>query len=143
MGRSFLAIFFGIIIAHIVIGCVEWVSYQVYPIPPNIDINDMKAVSEWVASLPLGAFLFILLAWLLGTTAGTAWAARFEDQRPLLHAYIVGGIMLALGIANMQAIEHPIWFQVLGIIVFPIGTAAGHHLAKRPIDPGTRPETQT
>jgi hypothetical protein len=143
MGRSFLAIFFGIIIAHIVIGSIEWVGYQVYPIPPDIDITDMNAVSEWVANLPIGSFFIVLLAWFLGTSAGTAWAARFEDHRPMLHACIVGGIMLALGIKNMQAFEHPLWFQVLGVLVFPAAIAAGHQLAKRPPESGPGPKAHT
>ncbi|MCK6623004.1 MAG: hypothetical protein HUU32_18855 [Calditrichaceae bacterium] len=44
--------------------------------------------------------------------------ALVTNQHRVLHGMIVGGIMLLAGIVNMAMIPHPLWFWVVGVLIF-------------------------
>jgi len=62
-----------------------------------------------IQTLPLGAFLMVLLAWALGTFAGSFVAARVACCAPIVHGMIISLLFLVAGIVNMLMIPHPVW----------------------------------
>ncbi|HET6565021.1 MAG TPA: hypothetical protein VFG52_06365 [Xanthomonadales bacterium] len=122
MLRKISAVLLGLVVAFVTVMVVEWVSHQVYPPPPGLDFKDPEQVRLFVASLPLGAFLAILLGWLLGTITGGLTACYVAREKPVVFASIIGTVMLAATVTNLALIPHPTWFSIAGIIAIGAGT---------------------
>ena len=131
MGRSIIAVVLGFIIANVVIMGVHVISTLIYPLPPGFDMHDPEAMRERMSTLPAMAFLWVALAHFLGTAAGAAFAAWMARRSPAVHGLIVGGLVLAGGVANQLMLPHPAWFWPVGLAAFPLGTLVGLRLARR------------
>lgn len=122
IGRSILAVLGGGLVCGIVVFAVEAVSSQVFPLPPGVDLTDPEAIRAAVADLPLGAFLFLLLAWFVGVFAGAWVAARLAPQSPFVHGMIVTGLVVASAVVNLSTLPHPAWMWVAGpAVIFASG----------------------
>lgn len=122
MLRKISAVLLGVVVASATVMLVEWLGHQVYPPPPGLNFKDPVQLQQYTSSLPLGAFLFILLGWLLGTLCGGLAACYVAREKPLVFASIIGAVMLAATITNLILIPHPTWFSIGGIIVIGVGT---------------------
>lgn len=122
MLRKISAVLVGFLVAIGTVMLVEWLGHQVYPPPPGLDFKDPVSLQQYTSSLPLGAFLFVLLGWLMGTITGGLAACFVAREKPLVFASIIGAVMLAATIANLMMIPHPTWFSIAGIIVIAAGT---------------------
>lgn len=122
MLRKVFAVLLGVLVAFATVMVIEWLGHQVYPVPPDVDFNDPQEMQRYVANLPLGAFVSILLGWMLGTIAGGLAACYVAREKPVVFASIIGAIMLAATIINLVLIPHPTWFSIAGIIVIGLGT---------------------
>ena len=118
MGRKILAVVGGVILGGVVVFVVEWISSKVYPLPPGLDLNNREAMKAYVAALPIGALLFVLLAYVLGSLAGGWLAAKIARDSRLHLPLTVGGVLLFFGIINLVTIPHPLWFAMVSILVF-------------------------
>lgn len=131
MGRSILAVIAGLVLGVVLIGVVEFSGHYVYPPPAGMDMKDAEAMKSLVASLPVGALLFVILAWAVGSFGGGWLTARIAQKSHVMHALIVGGILMAAGIMNMLTIPHPLWFWVLGVAVYLPAAYAGALLGQK------------
>lgn len=122
MLRKISAVLLGLLVASGTVMLVEWLGHQVYPPPPGLDFQDPVSLRQYTSSMPLGAFLFVLSGWLLGTITGGLAACFVAREKPLVFASIIGAVMLAATIANLMMIPHPTWFSIAGIIVIGAGT---------------------
>jgi hypothetical protein len=95
---------------------LETLGHKVYPPPPGLDPTNMESVRAMMKDIPLGALLFVLAAWVIGTAAGGAVAAKIASRKPVLHAIIVGVVILALTVVNLVMIPHPTWFAVVSLL---------------------------
>lgn len=118
MVKSIIAVVLAVLLAGVVIAVVQLVNTQIFPLPPGVDFNDREAMSRAVSSMPAGGFVLLLLSYTLGALAGGWLAARMAPRRPLLHAMIVGVLLLAAGVMNFVSIPHPLWVTVVGLLIF-------------------------
>ena len=118
MVKSIIAVVLAVLLAGVVIAAVQLVNTQIFPLPPGVAFNDREAMSRAVSSMPTGGFVLLLLSYTLGALAGGWLAARMAPRRPLLHAMIVGVLLLAAGVMNFVSIPHPLWVTVLGLLIF-------------------------
>lgn len=119
MARSLLGVLAGAVVAVVVIMLVEMVSLWLYPLPAGVDASDHAALAAAVRMLPVGAFLLILVAWLLGAATGAVVALRVAMGAARWPGLAVGGLVLAGAAYNLATIPHPTWFvgvAVVGII---------------------------
>jgi hypothetical protein len=139
--RSVLSVLLGAVVAGVIIALMELLGSKIFPLPAGTDPRDMEEVKAAMANLPAGALLLVIFAWFLGTTAGAWAAARVAGRAPMAHGLIVGGLLLATGIANMLMVPHPAWFWALGVAAFVLAAYLGARLAagragsKRPLAP--------
>jgi hypothetical protein len=131
MGRSILAVVVGVILANVVIIGVHMISSLIYPLPPDFNRSDHAAMAEMMARMPPMAFLWVALAHFLGTAAGAAFAARVARGSPAVHATIVGGVVLALGVVNLLMLPHPAWFWPVDLATYPLGPWVGLLIGRR------------
>lgn len=127
--RAFLAILAGIISGAIVIAISQMLTP--YHPDPNMDYNDKTAMAEFVKTLPMQAFLIVLLGYFLGALVGgwvTNFVARPTRFRPAL---ITGTGLFVFGLMNLLAIPHPTWFALISSLLFFIGAWIGGRAARR------------
>ncbi len=118
--RSVLAILAGCLAAGLVTAALESLGHVFFPPPPGVDLSDHAAMAKIMDQLPPGALISVLAGWSIGTGVGAAVAARLAARGATSHGLIVGLVMLALGVATMIAIPHPVWFQLAAVVLTPI-----------------------
>jgi hypothetical protein len=118
MGRSIIAILAGIILAMVTITVVQMLGHQIYESPAGLDLNDKAAIAAYMEKMPIGAMLMVLLAYMAGAFLGGLLAARLAPRKPILHAMIIGGVLLIAGIANFIMLPHPVWFFIVSVISY-------------------------
>ena len=97
------------------IALVEAIGHAIYEPPADLDVRDRESMQGSVSGLPVGALLFVLAAWLVGTFFGGWVAAYVAKERPLVYAAIIGGFVLVGVAMNLTMIPHPVWFAVVGV----------------------------
>lgn len=131
MGRRIAAVLVGIFVAFGLVFCIEMIGHQVYPAPSGLDFHKPEVVAEYMKTLPIGAFMFVLGGFALGALGGGFVAARIAGVKPFVFAGIIGALMLAATIANLMMIPHPLWFSIAAIALIVVATVLAGRLAKR------------
>jgi len=116
MIRSTGAVLAGVATAFVLILAIEKLGHLIYPPPADLDFSDPEAIRPYMATLPFLALLFPMIAWVVGTFAGTLTACKIGTANPLAFAAIVGGLVLAGTIANLIVIPHPVWFSAVSLV---------------------------
>ncbi len=122
MLRKILAVVFGVVAAVIVIIAIEALGHAIYPPPAGLDFTNRGAMETYVAGLPVGALLSVMLAWLAATFAGGLLACFIGREKPYVFAGIVGALVLTGTVINLMSIPHPLWFSVTSVVAI-IATA--------------------
>ena len=120
MGKKIVAGVAGVVVAVLIVWLVESIGHSVYPPPTDLNFANQDAMRDYVATLPIGAFLFVGGAWFLGALGGTVTACRIGDAKAKTYALVVGGLVLLATAANLIMIPHPVLFSVpavAGIVV--------------------------
>jgi len=131
MLKRILIIILGIIVGSVFIYLVEALGHLVYPPPEGIDTNDMESMKIMIDQLPFGAFLFVLLAYGVGSFIGGLLSAFLSKNGRVANAVIVGSILMIFGIINLLMIPHPVWFTLVSIMLFiPCAYLAGQLVIK-------------
>src|SRR5687768_15710144 len=116
MGRKIAAVVLGTIVAFAVIAIIQTISVIFfYPLPEGVTMRDKAAMEAHIKGLPIGAFIFVLVAYAVGTVAGVAAATRFA--RSAGPGYVVGALLLIASLVNLASFWHPSWFWVASIAI--------------------------
>jgi uncharacterized protein YacL len=133
MIKNVLYVLSGVIIGGAVIYLVESIGHKIYPLPENFDWTDTEVIENHIASLPIGAFVIVLLAYILGSFAGGFMTALYKNSG-LANVIAVGVILLLLGLLNLLMIQHPTWFLVVSLMTYLpsayVGGSLGLKIAK-------------
>ncbi len=119
MRRNALAYILGIAVTMLTIMLVQALGHAIYPVDTNVDVQDGQLNAEYMAELPVGAILFVAIAWAVGVLAGNAAAVRIGNLRPVYFSSVITSFVLAGAVTQMILIPHPTWFipvSLLGII---------------------------
>ena len=125
MGRNIVAGIVGVVVAFALVWVVEMIGHTVYPPPEGLDFTDAEAMGNYIATLPIGAFLFVAGAWFAGATGGTCAACAIGTAKPMYLAVVVGGLVFIAASVNLVMFPHPIWFSVLGLVGILVGAGLG------------------
>jgi hypothetical protein len=110
----------GVVSAFLVVALVEGVAHAVYAPAVMPDLSVPGAMEAFIATMPLGAFLFVLAAYLLATIAGGVVASAIARRHAMAFAIVVGVLILAASIANFVALPHPVWFVMATLVGVPL-----------------------
>ena len=125
--RRILAVIAGLAIAFAIVMVTELIPHRLYPPSPGTNMDDFTQVKAYVASLPVTALVIVLAGWLVATVAGTSVAAGIGRSR--VPAYVVGALLLAAGVYNAFIIPQPVWFSVVSLVIYIVGTMIGGRIA--------------
>ncbi len=106
--------------ALLVVAAIELVAHAVYAPSVMPDVSTPEAMAAYVGSMPLGAFLFVLAAYVAGTVVGGFVGIAIARRHAMRFACLVGGLILLASIANFVAVPHPTWFVVATSIDVPL-----------------------
>ena len=129
--RTFLAVVAGTIAAFTFAGMIESIGHQVYPPPKHLDLSDPAQLRTLIESLPLGALLFVLVAWIGATFVGGVVGALLDRTRAVVVSAFVGGFVLAVTIATLVLIPHPAWMSISGVVGIVLAAVASGWLMSR------------
>lgn len=128
MVRKILAVFAGVIVASICIWAIETLNHMMYPYPDGMKPNDMEGFKSYVETLPfLGKFM-VIVGYAVGALVSGFIATKISKDGKPTAAIICGIVFLVFTIYNMTVLPTPIWFWILGILVW-ILVLAGYKLA--------------
>lgn len=125
--RVVLGVLAGVVAAVLCIFAIEFVGHMIYPPPANLNLSNSEAAAQIIASLPAGAFAFVLAAWFLGALAG-AWVAN-AIGRSSLGGWIVALFVICAGAYTMWLIPHPAWMWAAGVILPLLAAGIAQRLA--------------
>ena len=131
MLRNVFAVICGIATFVVAIMIVQYLGHQVYPPPTDIDFGDPEQTRAFMATLPVGAILFVGLSWMVGAFGGTVVATKAGTLKPLYFGVIIGGLVLAGAITNLLIIPHPPWFNIAAPIAILLASFAAISLLER------------
>jgi hypothetical protein len=106
--------------AFLVIAAVELVAHAVYAPSVMPDTSTPEAMAAYIGSMPLGAFLLVLLAYVAGTVVGGFVGIAIARRHAMRFACLAGGLILLASIANLVAIPHPTWFVIATLVDVPL-----------------------
>jgi hypothetical protein len=118
MKRRVLGVILGSVAAFAAVFAVEGISLLVYPLPKELKPDDMNALRQYIQTLPLGAFLFVLAAHAIGPMLGAFVCALIVKERWITGSLIIGITFLIWGIINLFSIPHPVWFAVIDVLAY-------------------------
>ena len=133
MGRTILGALAGLVLAVVTIMLVELAGHQLYPPPEGLNPMVTEDMAKIIQSLPAGAMLFVVAAWVIGAFDGGFVAAWIAGKGHPRAAAAVPALMVMAGVIGMivQMPGHPLWMAVAGLLL-PIPAAlAGAALAAR------------
>lgn len=122
MMRHIISTVVGIAISVAVVSLVQFLGHMVYPPPAGMDPNDPDSIAKFVKDLPVGALLFVVAAWQLGSFSGAfaaSWLMARGGDAPvsIIPAVIVGLTILAATLYMLSLISHPLWMMIAGVIL--------------------------
>ncbi|MCA8996520.1 MAG: hypothetical protein KDA80_06040 [Planctomycetaceae bacterium] len=118
MKKKIAAVLFGLVAGGGTVALVEGISSVLYPPPPGMNFHDPDAMKSFVATLPAGAFLLVLLAHACGAFVAGLVCSWFLRRRFVRGGVLLGSLFLMAGVANLLTIPHPVWFAVIDILVY-------------------------
>jgi hypothetical protein len=120
-----------VVSAFIVVALVEGMAHAIYAPAVMPDLSVPGAMEAFIATMPLGAFLCVLAAYLLATIAGGFVAAAIARRHAMVFAVVVGALILAASVANFVALPHPAWFIVVTLVSVPLAAWLTGRTARR------------
>jgi hypothetical protein len=113
MLRTVSGIIAGVLLAFAVLIGLEMAGHAAMPPPTGLDPGDPEDLKQMVASAPLAAKAWVVFGWFVATLAG-GWLARRLSGKGWA-GWVIAGLILLGGIANIMMIPHPLWMQVAAV----------------------------
>lgn len=129
MLRTVLATVAGVVVGAVLVALFDQLGNLIHPLPPGVDLGDKEALAAHIHAAPAAAMLAVLAGWAVGSLGGAWVAAKIAVRHRLGAALAVGALLLVAGIANLMMIPHPLWFGVVGVLVFLPAAWLGARLA--------------
>lgn len=117
MLRTILGILAGVVVAFVVLMGLEMAGHAAMPPPAGLDPADPEDLKEMVAAASTAAKAWVVFAWFAAVVAG-GWVARRLSRKGWA-GWVIAGLIVLGGVANLVMIPHPLWMQI-GAIAVPL-----------------------
>jgi hypothetical protein len=130
--RLVAAVLLGLIVGSIVNMGLIMLGSTIIPPPAGADVTTVEGLKASMHLLEARHFVFPFLAHALGTLVGAFIAGLLAPGRSTIPAYVVGGLFLLGGIANVVMLPAPVWFSAVDLLFAYVPAAwLGQALAVR------------
>ncbi|WP_298702127.1 hypothetical protein [uncultured Brevundimonas sp.] len=117
MLRTILGIVAGAVVAILTVMGLEMIGHAAMPPPAGLDPADPEDLKQMVAAASTAAKAWVVFAW-FGAVVTGGWVAR-RLSRKAWAGWVIAGLILLGGVANLVMIPHPLWMQI-GAIAAPL-----------------------
>ncbi|MBS3896217.1 hypothetical protein [Silanimonas sp.] len=132
MLRTVFAFLLGSVTMVASVALLQMLGHWIWP-QSAIDAGDRAAFAAQMASVPLAAKLWVLVAYATAVEVGTIIAVLVQRRRWRGLAMALGLLMTALCALNFAMLPHPWWMVVVGLLLpLPVAMMAGWWLRPRP-----------
>lgn len=131
------AVIAGLIAGTVVVFVNETISARMYPLPPGTKMSDLVSARAAMSSMPIGAYLMILIGWIVGLFVATTVANRIDTESPLA-GWVTGTVLLVVTCTNMFVLPHPIWMWGAVLVLFPATVMVSGRMRARAGSPDAR-----
>jgi hypothetical protein len=128
--RSVGSVLAGVAVFFACFAAGEVFSYYFHPYPSGFDFNDFEACKAHVARYPNWVLATGAAIWAVAPFTGAWLATRLGTARHPAHGYIVGAILLAFAGLNLAMLPYPVWFPIVIVGTFLVGTFCGTRLGR-------------
>ncbi len=129
--RNILAVLAAVLAGGLVIMFIQALNAKFYPAPPGLNFSDPAAVKQYASTIPVGAFLLVLLSYLAGFTLAVFLSIRFSATVPERQGVLTAMFFGAASVLNLLSLPHPMWFWIANLAVLSVATWAGGILGRR------------
>ena len=112
MLRAILAVMVGLIAGMIFNMAMVVLNTTLHPMPEGVDFNDAEGMKAYFATLPVIAFVLILVAHVGQAFVGGLVAAVIGRNATIAVAMTVGLLSMVGGILNMMSMPLPGWMWI-------------------------------
>ena len=112
--KLFYATFAGVIAAFISMMFLEGLGHSMFPIPFEIDPNNIGAIAQKLHLIPVEMYISVVFAHGIGLLLGLL-IAKAIDKGSKISLYIIAGFFLIGTVSNLFMIPHPMWFAIADI----------------------------
>lgn len=128
--RNFASVIIGIVVGGLVVFIIERAGHDMFSVYNNVpDMAETEAFVNFIANLPLKAFLLLIFAHCTGTVVASFLATFLSGHSRPIPAIAVGVLMLSGGVINLISIPHPVWFQISEIIIYLPAALIGYKIS--------------
>lgn len=112
----------GLVAGFIVVSFAEGIGMAIWPVPHTIQNagSDPAKMRESVTQIPVGAKLFVVLAWVAGSFVGGLVSGLLNGYPKQVRW--VGILMLSMVFLTLMTFPHPLW-MALASVCFPLPAA--------------------
>lgn len=114
MLRLILGIVAGVVVGFTVIYAVEQIGHQFWPVATKLDLKDKAAAAAFLAGMPIGGLLTVVVAWVLGAYAGAMVGLLAADRRRIA-GIVPAALIFAATVMVLFMLPHPLWMAVGGL----------------------------
>jgi len=134
MIRNICAVLVGLVAGMVFNMLIVMLSTVLYPMPEGVGFNDREGLAAYIETLPVTAFLIVMLAHLGQAFVGGWIAAIISRNASMLVAMIVGSLSMIAGIYNLSTMPVPAWMWVeVPLYLIAAYAAAKIELGRRPV----------
>lgn len=128
--RNIGATLAGIILAYAVIGGVEWLGHQYYPVMVSANPSP-EEINAYIRNAPASALLFPIIGYFLGVLGGANLAFRLGRTARPINSICVGAIYAMGAFFLFREVSHPLWFIVSSFGAIALGAWLGYWLGRK------------
>lgn len=128
MLRKILGVIVGLVVGMCGMTVLHMLSMLIYPLPEGLDTSDYGAFGEYIATMPLGAFVLVWVAHGGGAFIAAATCTAIVGQRWWVGAWILGVLFTLAGISNLLMLAHPWWFAAVDALLYIPAALLGCYL---------------
>lgn len=116
--RKIFAVVIAMIVTGIVVGAVQKLGQNIYPLPVGADPENPEDIKNYIENAPFMALFFVIISYAAGALTGGFLSTFIAKDGKKIYAIIIGIIFLITSIYMMIIIPSPIWFWICGILVW-------------------------
>jgi uncharacterized membrane protein len=124
MLKKVLSIIVSVVVAFLIVIAFEWLGHRIWPLPAGMDWKNTAEVASFMANMPLPAYLWLLLGWVVALCAGVWSCSRKAGTAVKWPIWVTAALFLMATATNFFVLPHPMWFVVTAAIVMALATWA-------------------
>ncbi|MCB9246797.1 MAG: hypothetical protein H6606_10255 [Flavobacteriales bacterium] len=117
-----LGILAGMLIGGVVVGFVEGIGHEMFPLPEGFDSNNKDNIRAYLDTAPTLAILMVPIAWIVGAFCASFIATLIAPKYWRSNRFIISAIFLILSIAMLTMLPST-WYMwaIALLLLFPFG----------------------